>query len=310
MAIEHAAVQVARKPWGVGDLHPWSSIDVVGDPVGELWFRRTHKHAPIPALLLKLLFTSEPLSIQVHPDDEFARSIGLPNGKTEAWYVLAAAPGARVALGLKRRLTPHALRAAIRDGSIANLTQWRPVAKGDIIFVPAGTIHAIGAGIVLAEVQQRSDTTFRLFDYGRQRELHEECAVAASDAGPVQAQSDPRRLTAARTALITSQHFVIERIDLPANSNWALNADRETWILAIEGRALIGVTSISVGDAVFIEDDRTGIEVGAGGMSGLMAYPGPDPVTTLLEDVGELTKSVGMSAGHSPKSSETVEVQA
>jgi len=310
MAIEHAAVQVARKPWGVGDLHPWSSIDVVGDPVGELWFRRTHKHAPIPALLLKLLFTSEPLSIQVHPDDEFARSIGLPNGKTEAWYVLAAAPGARVALGLKRRLTPHALRAAIRDGSIANLTQWRPVAKGDIIFVPAGTIHAIGAGIVLAEVQQRSETTFRLFDYGRQRELHEECAVAASDAGPVQAQSDPRRLTAARTALITSQHFVIERIDLPANSNWALNADRETWILAIEGRALIGVTSISVGDAVFIEDDRTGIEVGAGGMSGLMAYPGPDPVTTLLEDVGELTKSVGMSAGHSPKSSETVEVQA
>ena len=73
MAIDHAAVQVARKPWGVGDLHPWSSIDVAGDPVGELWFQRTHKHVAIPALLLKLLFTSEPLSIQVHPDDEFAR---------------------------------------------------------------------------------------------------------------------------------------------------------------------------------------------------------------------------------------------
>ena len=81
MAIEHAAVQVARKPWGVGDLHPWSSIDVVGDPVGELWFRRTHKHAPIPALLLKLLFTSEPLSIQVHPDDTFARAIGALSNK-------------------------------------------------------------------------------------------------------------------------------------------------------------------------------------------------------------------------------------
>src|SRR2546427_11957824 len=93
--------------------------------------------------LLKLLFTSEPLSIQVHPDDEFARSIGLPNGKNEAWYILSAAPGARGALGLKRRLTPQALRAAIRDGSIAHLTQWRPVAKGDIILFPAGTIHAI-----------------------------------------------------------------------------------------------------------------------------------------------------------------------
>ena len=104
MAIEHASVQVARKPWGVTDLHPWSRIDVSGDPVGELWFQRTDTKAPLPTLLLKLLFTSEPLSIQVHPDDEFARSIGLPNGKTEAWYILAAVPGARVALGLKRHL--------------------------------------------------------------------------------------------------------------------------------------------------------------------------------------------------------------
>src|SRR5436309_14280577 len=235
MAIEHAAVQVARKPWGVGDLHPWSSIDVAGDPVGELWFQRTHKHAPIPALLLKLLFTSEPLSIQVHPDDEFARSIGLPNGKNEAWYILAAAPGARVALGLKRRLTPQALRAAIRDGSIAHLTQGRPVAKGDIILVPAGTIHAIGAGIVLAEIQQRSDTTFRLFDYGRQRELHEEYAVAVSESGPAQTQARQRRLTATRMALITSKHFILERIELQAKSRWMLNADCETWILLIEG---------------------------------------------------------------------------
>ena len=218
MAIEHASVQVVRKPWGVADLHPWSSIDGSGDTVGELWFQRADKNAPIPALLLKLLFTSEPLSIQVHPDDAFARSIGLPNGKTEAWYILSATPDARVAVGLKRHLTPQELRASIKDGSIAGLAQWRPVAKGDIIFVPAGTIHAIGAGIVLAEIQQRSDATFRLFDYGRQRELHEDSAVAVSDAGPVQTQSGPRRLTAARTALIASPHFVLERIDLPANS--------------------------------------------------------------------------------------------
>jgi mannose-6-phosphate isomerase len=100
MAIEHASVQVAHKPWGVADLHPWSSIDGSGDAVGELWFQRADKDAPIPALLLKLLFTSEPLSIQVHPDDAFARSVGLPNGKTEAWYILSATPAARVAIGL------------------------------------------------------------------------------------------------------------------------------------------------------------------------------------------------------------------
>jgi mannose-6-phosphate isomerase len=150
MAIEHASVQVARKPWGVANLHPWSSIDGSGDAIGELWFQRVDKNAPTPALLLKLLFTSEPLSIQVHPDDAFARSIGLPNGKTEAWYILSATPGARVAVGLKRSLTPQELRASIRDGSVAGLTQWRPAVKGDIIFIPAGTIHAIGAGIVLA----------------------------------------------------------------------------------------------------------------------------------------------------------------
>ncbi|MEA2795938.1 MAG: mannose-6-phosphate isomerase, partial [Bradyrhizobium sp.] len=260
MAIEHASVQVAHKPWGVADLHPWSSIDVSGDAVGELWFQRADKDAPAPALLLKLLFTSEPLSIQVHPDDAFARSIGLPNGKTEAWYILSATPDARVAIGLKRSLTPEQLRASIEDGSIADLVQWRPAAKGDIVFVPAGTIHAIGAGIVLAEIQQRSDTTFRLFDYRRHRELHQARAVAVSDAGPAQTQSAPRRLTAARTALVSSPHFVLERIDLQANSNWALNADRETWILVIEGSARIGLIAASVGDAVFAEADRAGIE--------------------------------------------------
>ncbi len=129
MAIEHASVQVARKPWGVADLQPWSGIDGSGDAVGELLFQRADKNAPIPALLLKLLFTSEPLSIQVHPDDAFARSIGLPNGKTEAWYILSATPDARVAVGLKRILTPQELRASIKDGSIAGLTQWRSVSE-------------------------------------------------------------------------------------------------------------------------------------------------------------------------------------
>ena len=310
MAIEHASVQVVRKPWGVTDLHPWSGTDGSDDAIGELWFQRIDQNAPSPALLLKLLFTSEPLSVQVHPDDAFARSIGLPNGKTEAWYILSATSEARVAVGLKRHLTPQELRASIRDGSIASLTQWRPVVKGDIIFVPAGTIHAIGAGIVLAEIQQHSDVTFRLFDYGRQRELHEDSAVAVSNAGPVQAQSGPRRLTAARMVLIASPHFVLERVDLPANSNWALNADQETWFLVIEGQARIGLTNTTVGDAIFVEADRAGIEVGPDGMSGLIAYPGPDPVISLLHDSGaRMTKSTGTSAAHSPKSNEIVEAQ-
>jgi mannose-6-phosphate isomerase len=306
MAIEHASVEAARKPWGVGDLRPWSGIDVTGDPIGELLFQRLDKEAPLPALLLKLLFTSEPLSIQVHPDDTFARSIGLPNGKTEAWYILAAAPDARVAVGLKRKLTSQELRASIRDGSIAGLTRWRPVKKGDIISIPAGTIHAIGAGIVLAEIQQRSDTTFRLFDYGRKRALHEDNAVAASDAGPAQIQSASRRLTVERMILIASRHFVIERIELPSNANWILDADREAWLLVIDGQARIGLTSASVGDAVFVEADRAGIEVGPDGMSALLTYPGPDPVISLLQDTGA---RMPKSALRSPKPKKIVEAQ-
>jgi len=310
MAIEHAAVQVVRKLWGVADLHPWSGIDGSADPVGELWFQRADRGAPTPALLLKLLFTSEPLSIQVHPDDAFARTIGLPNGKTEAWYILSATPDAQLGLGLKLHLEPPELRAAIRDGSIASLVDWRSVKKDDIIFVPAGTIHAIGAGIVLAEIQQNSDVTFRLFDYGRKRELHENSAIAVSHAGPMQSQPGSRRLSAVRTALVAGPHFIFERIDLPANSNWALNADRETWMLVIEGQARIGLTNMTVGDAAFAEADRAGIDVGLNGMSALLAYPGPDPVVALLEDSGEhMTKSAGISAAQSSKPEAIVGVQ-
>lgn len=296
MTVEHASVRVVCKPWGVADIRPWSRIDISGDTVGELWFDRVDKDAPGSALLLKLLFTSQPLSIQVHPDDEFARAIDLPNGKTEAWYILSAAPGARVALGLKRRLTSQALRAAIRDGSMAGLMQWRPVAAGDFIFVPGGTIHAIGAGIVLAEIQQRSDTTFRLFDFGRCRELHEDDAVAASDAGPLRVQSAPWRLADARRILVASPQFVLERIDLQPNSHWALDTDRETWILVIEGKGRIGRTNATMGDAIFIEADCLGIEVGPNGMSGLVAYPGPDPLVSLLQDcTGRMNRSPAAS---------------
>ena len=152
MPIEHASVRAMHKPWGVSDLQPWSSIDGAGMRWESSGSSAPTNNAPIPALLLKLLFTSAPLSIQVHPDDTFARAMGMPNGKSEAWYIISAEPGAQIGVGLNRRVTPQELRAAITNGSIVDLVQWRPVAKGDVIFIPAGTIHAIGAGIVLAEI--------------------------------------------------------------------------------------------------------------------------------------------------------------
>ena len=130
MPIEHASVRVVHKPWGVSDLRPWSSIDGTSDAVGELWFERADKNAPVPALLLKLLFTSEPLSIQVHPDDTYARAMGMPNGKSEAWYILSAEPDAQIGVGLKHRVTPQELRASIRNGSIVDLVAVAPGFEG------------------------------------------------------------------------------------------------------------------------------------------------------------------------------------
>ena len=280
-------MRVVHKPWGVSDLQPWSSVDGTADAVGELWFERADKNAPVPALLLKLLFTSEPLSIQVHPDDTFARAMGMPNGKSEAWYIISAKPGAQIGVGLKRRVTPQELRASIRNGSIVELVRWRPVEKGDVIFIPAGTIHALGAGIVLAEIQQRSDTTFRLFDYGRQRELHEDNGVAVANAWPLRAAHNPTRLTAERTVLVASRYFVLERLDLPEGSSWALLAEAETWILVLDGHAAIGLAAASTGQAIFVGGGRTSIEVGINGLTALVAYPATAPVDSLLQRLCE-----------------------
>jgi mannose-6-phosphate isomerase len=290
MVVERASAHPLPKPWGVLDLRPWSDARHDGGAIGEIRYERPDAAAE-SSLLLKLLFTSQPLSIQVHPDDALAHEMGLPRGKTEAWYILSAAPGAQVALGLNRRLTPQQLREAVDDGSISDLVRWRTVAPDDIVVVPAGTIHAIGARLVIAEIQQRSDTTFRLFDYGRQREVHVEQAIAAADAGPFGPEADleaglgvlANPLADARTLLVANAHFVFERLDLAADSAWRLDAERETWLLVVSGGARVGSFDLAPGDAVFAQADCTEIHPGATGMVGLVAYTGASPLPHLLQ---------------------------
>lgn len=283
MAIEHARARALPKPWGVVDLSPWNNAGDDGSAIGEVWYERADSAAVAPSLLLKLLFTSQPISIQVHPNDAFAHSISQPNGKTEAWYILSAMPEAKVALGLRQRLTPQRLREAIADSSIRELIVWRTVLAGDVIFVPAGTIHAIGAGLVVAEVQQRSDVTFRLFDYGRQRELHIENAIAVADAGPAVFQVQPEQLTPERKLFISSPYFVFEQIDLAPNSNWWLEADRETWLLVVSGSAVTGSFDVATGDTIFAQSDRVDIHAGAAGTVCLVAYTGGAAIPNLLQ---------------------------
>jgi mannose-6-phosphate isomerase len=274
MTIERANAHSLPKPWGVIDSRSKNGAGTKANTIGEIWYERSDSTATSSSLLLKLLFTSQPLSIQVHPDDTYARSIGLRNGKTEAWYVLSAAPDAKVALGLKQRLTPAQLHQAIDDGSISDLVVWRAVHPGDTIFVAAGTIHAIGAGLVIAEIQQRSDATFRLFDHGRGRDLHIEDALAVANAGPADFCFSPTRLTDTRTLLVSNSHFTFERIDLAPNSAWCLKAKHETWLLLISGSGRVGSFDLTTRDAVFAQSDHIDIRTGGIGLTGLVAYTG------------------------------------
>lgn len=285
MAIERARVRAVQKPWGTLDLRPWSTLHLDTGSIGELWYERDQDSARNPSLLFKILATTEPLSIQVHPGDAFAREIGLPSGKTEAWYILSAKPDSKVAVGLTHRISKEQLRQAICDGSIARLVQWRHVAEGDVVFVPAGTIHAIGAGLVIAEIQQRSDATFRIFDYGRPRELHVEHAVSVAEPGPADFPDAPSRYTAARTILVVDRHFVLERIELSPNSTWNLCAGPELWLFVADGNAQIGPLDISIAHAVFAEAEQVSIKVGSSGLKALVAYPGPAMSSGLLTEL-------------------------
>ena len=151
------------RPWGRKNLSPL--FGTFKEKKGEVWF-------PVGArfpLLVKFLFTSDRLSVQVHPDDSPPASAGESRGKTEMWHVLSAEPGATVAVGMKAPATLTELRSRIADGSVVGMLNWIPVKAGDTIYVPAGTVHALGRGLIVCEVQQNSDVTYRLYDYGSGR---------------------------------------------------------------------------------------------------------------------------------------------
>jgi mannose-6-phosphate isomerase len=225
---------VVERVWGSETLPAWLPPPAKGKPIGEAWLtagdcliESAASHgtafaqlialspaqfsaAPEFPLLLKLLFPHEKLSVQVHPDDALAHTLGQPRGKTECWYVLSADSGASVMAGFAEPVTAVQVRDAIADGTLEPMLRKIPVKAGDMIYVPAGTVHAVGPGMTLLETQQTSDVTYRLFDYGRPRELHVEAGLSAmkldTEAGlvaPVEMQGFAR--------LITSPYFVIDR---------------------------------------------------------------------------------------------------
>ncbi|MEO5599024.1 MAG: class I mannose-6-phosphate isomerase [Novosphingobium sp.] len=165
-------IRSVAKPWG-RDILPAPFTAPAGERIGEVWFEPP---AALDKLLIKYIFTREALSVQVHPSD--AQLPG--HGKEECWLVTDAQPGAKLGVGFNAPVTAEAMRAAALDGSIEQMLRWYPVSAGDFFYIPAGTVHAIGAGVSLIEVQQNSDVTYRLYDYGRPRELHLDAGIAVA----------------------------------------------------------------------------------------------------------------------------------
>ena len=169
MTLTKLTTKIVDKPWGRVGIDPRFNADPT-EQIGEIWFE-----APATRLLdvmAKYLFTTERLSIQVHPDDATAHARGKRSGKTECWIVLEAGDDAELGIGTREAVDADTLIAAARDGSIVDLIDWRKPRVGDFIYNPAGTIHALGPGLTVLEVQQAVDLTYRLYDYGRLRELH------------------------------------------------------------------------------------------------------------------------------------------
>ena len=226
-----------RRPFPIAPVHyekVWGQLRD-GRRLGEIWF-------PAPPLLLKFLFTSDKLSVQVHPGDAYALEHENSAGKTECWYVVETEPGAQLAVGFRRDMGRKEIREHVRAGTIEQELKWFTVEPGDFIFVPAGTVHAIGPGLTLCEVQEFSDVTYRLYDYGRPRELHLEKALEVIRRHPAAGRMRPARMETAELThdfLVGCRHFALERFSTAREYGAATEPARFEVLVFLDGEGEI-----------------------------------------------------------------------
>jgi mannose-6-phosphate isomerase len=260
-----------KRIWGSPLTEPWYP-NPEGVTRGEIWFTPSNG---LP-LLVKFLFTSDKLSIQVHPDDKYAREHGHPRGKTEMWHILRAAADAKVALGVREAVTKTGLAEAAICGTIEQLLNWTTVSAGDTFLIEAGTVHAIGAGIVLCEVQELSDLTYRLYDYGRlgddgkPRELHIEEGIAVARVEPGECAVKGQPLSGGRELLAESPWFRTEKLSVAGTSDVPAPA-KTTLFVALEGEGLFAGEKFAAGDVWEISAAGDGFEISSPRASFLVA---------------------------------------
>jgi mannose-6-phosphate isomerase len=270
----HRFTEKIGEAWLTGDACQVSNGPLAGKSLAELSARYGRELIGAAArdpnrfpLLVKLLFPHEKLSVQVHPDDEAARRVGEPWGKTECWYVAHAKPGAQIALGLRPGVTRDQFAKAIAETKAENLLNWINIYSGEMIYVAAGTVHTLGPGSILVETQQQSDMTYRLYDYGRARELHLEQGLAAVKEqvasgkvihpAPVELNGSHGR----RSQLIEAPYFAVDMFELKSLHEFATSDDSGKSsvqiMLALEGCGILEVAgtepvTLAKGDAVVV----------------------------------------------------------
>lgn len=237
-----------EKLWGATNLAPWFPNS--GKRIGEVCFETD----TLP-VLVKFLFTTEKLSVQVHPGDEYAQRHHQSRGKTEMWHILAAEPGAKIAAGFRRRLSEEELKSASLSGEIETLLEWYDAAPGDTFFIPSGTVHAIGAGLVLCEIQQHSDVTYRLYDYGRARELHLDHGVAVSRREPY-----PARALSRGQELVSCDHFTTSLLRIESPCRYSSQAAPQL-LIAVHGSGTISGNPIRAGEVWQIPPQTPSFEI-------------------------------------------------
>ena len=288
----------SERPWGRESLDPWFRDKGTTELIGEAWLTgpqcvvetgpyagRTLAEVAKDAgeellgtgndgefpLLVKILFPNDKLSVQVHPDDARAQAVGQPRGKTECWYVLDAEAGAAVALGLKEGADAAGVERAIAEGTLEEMLVQVPVSVGEMVFVDAGTVHAIGPGVTLLETQQTSDTTFRMWDYGRPRELHVKQGIAATKFRTRAGKVEPRALGEGMTRLIEEQYFTVDRFDVPTG-RVLVEMTGAGCLVGLEGEALLRSASghtvtLRKGTAVVVPAGTEVVAESEGGVS-------------------------------------------
>ena len=257
MSICKLTPDVLDKVWGSPATEPWLA-NPEGRKIGEIWFSAPEA---IP-VLVKFLFTSDRLSVQVHPDDAYAQACGHERGKTEMWHVLRAEPGATVALGLRENATGERVRAAALNGDIVDMLQWIPAQAGDTFFVPAGTIHAIGGGLAICEIQQLSDVTYRLFDYQREpkRPLHLKESLDVARLAPAESRGRAIPLAAGHELLAECPHFRTELVRVDTSFQCVMTRG-SAFCVAIRGEGTIAGEPFRAGEAWLVPDGSPAFEI-------------------------------------------------